>query len=139
MLQNCQPHLPFPPPSWPPRALASPPCPEQLKGASNTHDRARWQAMMQSGLSPLYTSRALACTHTQLPLLVSSRNTVSPLSPVFITGAGTQEKCRRQEFMHAGRQMTRTRCHEVEHHLAAVQWGLEMQDTVSLPAPQAHA
>lgn len=52
--------------------------------------------MMQSGLSPLYTSRALACTHTQPPLLVSSRNTVSPLSPVFITGAGTQESWHRQ-------------------------------------------
>lgn len=60
--------------------------------SSDTHDRARCRAMMQSGLPPLYTSRALACTHTQPPFLVSSRKTVSPLSPVFITGAGREER-----------------------------------------------
>ena len=55
-----------------------------IKG-SHTYTKALWRAMMKSGLPPLYTSLALACTHTQPHDLDSSRKTVSPLSPVFIT------------------------------------------------------
>lgn len=40
---------------------------------------------MQSGWPPRNTKWALDCTHSQPARLVSSRNTVSPLSPVRIT------------------------------------------------------
>lgn len=90
---------PFPPPTRLSMTRAAPQ-PRSLRAGegshspTDTHDRARCRAMMQSGLPPLYTSQALACTHTQLPFLVSSRKTVSPLSPVFITGAGREERHR---------------------------------------------
>ena len=47
--------------------------------------RAFWRAMMKSGLPPLKTSLAVAWTHSQCPVFVSSLKNVKPLSPVFIT------------------------------------------------------
>lgn len=80
---------------------------------------------MQSGLPPLYTSQALACTHTQLPFLVSSRKTVSSLFPVFITGAGREERHRGHGYSIEGGQVARARCYQAEHHLAAMLRGQE--------------
>lgn len=69
---------------------------------SHTHDRTCCWAMMQSGSPPLYTSQALDCNHTQVPLLVSSRKTVVPLFPVFITGAGRKQVAQRLSWAPQG-------------------------------------
>lgn len=55
--------------------------------------------MMKSGWPALNTILEEACTQTQVPLLESSRKTLRPLSPVFITVA-EDKKCTLALLLH---------------------------------------